>query len=68
MHGAVKKTSKVSLNKGWHTIGVEHFQDGGGAIMQLVYRGPDTLNNDEEPLSAYYWVQYWYQINLFKKH
>ena len=59
LHGAVKKTTKVSLNKGWHTVGAEMFQNGGGASMHLTYSGPDTLNQAEVPLEAYYWDQNW---------
>ena len=30
------------------------FQNGGGASMRLTWAGPDTLNQSEVPLAAYY--------------
>ena len=42
LHGAVTKSGKVKLSKGWHEINVEFFENAGGASCVVHYKGPDT--------------------------
>ena len=38
----VEKTGKIKLNKGYHDVKVEFFQNGGGAGCIVKHTGPDT--------------------------
>lgn len=39
-HAATVDTASVSLPAGWSTIRLEHFQDGGSVVIQLLFSGP----------------------------
>ena len=53
IHPATTKTGKISLNKGWHNVVVDFFENNGGAKMELVWRGPDTPSQSDFPMSAW---------------
>ena len=42
LHGPEKKTGTVSLSKGIHPILVQFFEAGGGALLTISWKGPDT--------------------------
>merc|ERR1719263_605494 len=42
LHGAVEKTGTITLNKGYHDIKVEFFQNAGGASCVVKFKGEDT--------------------------
>ena len=41
-HGAKEETGTVRLDKGYHDIKVEFFQNGGGASCVAKFKGKDT--------------------------
>ena len=46
LHGAVTKSGKKLLSKGWHDVNVEFFENGGGASCVVKYKGPDTAGSE----------------------
>ena len=46
-HGAVVKEGVKMLNRGYHDIKVEFFQNGGGAVLEVKYKGADTGGNEK---------------------
>ena len=42
LHGPVKKRGSMRLNHGFHFVTVQFFENGGGAMLKLSYKGPDT--------------------------
>ena len=45
LHGMKEKSGSHKLNKGYHDIKVEFYQNGGGAGCIANYDGPDTAGN-----------------------
>jgi len=52
LHGPVKKRGSMRLNHGFHFVTVRFFENGGGAVLKLSYKGPDT-GGKEWPIDAF---------------
>jgi hypothetical protein len=52
LHGPEKKTGTVSLSKGIHPILVQFFEAGGGAFLNISWKGPDTAGA-EQPVDVF---------------
>ena len=44
LHGAREKGGSIELRAGWHDFKAIHFENKGGAVMIVSYKGPDTEN------------------------
>ena len=53
LHGKTEVISKLKLNKGYHDLKVEFFQNGGGANCIVQYSGPDT-SDTQKPLEGWH--------------
>ena len=47
LHGRRERKGTIKLNKGYHDIFVEFFQNYGGANCIVKYKGPDTAGNQK---------------------
>ena len=47
LHGAVSRSGSVTLNKGYHDLKIEMFENNGGAYLTASYHGPDTENTSK---------------------
>jgi hypothetical protein len=47
LHGPQQKCGTLTLPAGQHSVVAVGFQHGGGAFMQVTYKGPDTGNQDK---------------------
>lgn len=52
LHGPAKKRGSMLLSHGYHTIMVDFFENGGGAYLDLTYKGADT-DGEEQPIDAF---------------
>jgi hypothetical protein len=46
-HGKRRREATLDLQSGWHTIEAQHFENGGGANMVVLYKGPDTDDKED---------------------
>ena len=53
MHGTRFVEGEIQLSKGYHSINVHQFENGGGASAYALYSGPDT-NNEWEYIQAFH--------------
>ena len=56
LHGKKEVKKTIALNKGYKDIKVEFFQNGGGALLEVKYKGPDTGGNQK-------YLEGWYDPN-----
>ncbi|MDB4583814.1 exo-alpha-sialidase [Draconibacterium sp.] len=56
-HGTYEKAVPVTLQKGFHSISVKYFQNGGGKVLKLFWESPD-ITKCEVPDSVLFHTEY----------
>nr|WP_205740654.1 family 16 glycoside hydrolase [Haloactinopolyspora alba] len=52
LHGAEPKDGSVELTAGYHSLRIEHFENGGGEVLSLAWRPPGATEFEIVPNSA----------------